>query len=238
MAKKPLAAFKKSIAPRNRTPKSSGLSGLLSNPSCPKEIGDVVIPGAASYVVHRGVTQAIENRLGGAALARGILERNISTGVALTLLFGAWYAGRKVKSLGKYQAGMLVGTTISTLQHLLSKYMPKLGLLLGLQPADAAPAQASLGGTQRGPHAPMGALPRRKRTRFVSPGEIDGERRNEEVLEAQAQADYSSVSDYSNDYAPVESDEYSGGVSNDEVASIVDETADVQDDYGNGIFAQ
>lgn len=189
-----------------------------------------ILPAAASYATARLVGRIIRMTVG-AKVAGGRFERHFGPLGNLTALLAAYYSSKKVNAMRQYQQEMILGAGIALFQSLLETYIPALGHLIDVGPQAAQlPAAVRAKTGLAGAHQEM----RPRRTRYVSPGELDSEKAiyNERVAQAQAQNVHSE--------AQVVDDEYpqsavNGGIEYvDEIDEIVGQGEDA-DLYG-GVF--
>jgi len=129
-----------------------------TNPPLVEDVTMMILPGLGSYAATRLTGRLLraflEKRLPKVAPHLGPVG-NLGAFVAL------WFAAHKVRRLQRYHTPIVVGAGIALVQAIIQTYLPRLGLLL-----DAAPVQ-----TVATPQATSG-VPRRRRMRYVVPGEI------------------------------------------------------------------
>jgi len=109
------------------------------------EVTDVILPGFAGFAAARFATRM-------ATIAVGKrwpkFARHAGALASLSVLGFSWFGAGRIKAISKYQDGLLLGSSIGTLQTLIQTYIPKLGWIVAeVAPAElAAPAAGALSG--------------------------------------------------------------------------------------------
>lgn len=116
---------RKSKKSRSSSNPKSAVMGFMSGQL--KDLGGQLLPVVLAYIAARVTSRLAYNVVGSRV---GALSKHVSPAVNLALLFGSGWAMSKSKTLQRHKDEVAIGFAISTIQTLLSVYLPGIGRLL------------------------------------------------------------------------------------------------------------
>lgn len=233
--KKPsgLHLFKKTVAarkPRRRKNPETAVpvrsATRRSNPPITTDLVQSIVPAVGSYAATRLTGRIMRNFVGGRFPT---WQKHFGPLGNVLAFIASWVLSHKWRRLERYHTPIVVGSGIALVQSLVQTYLPGLAHLIDAEPA------GQWEGYQLTKPSPSGAVNdfrRRKRVRYVSPGELASEEAQAQVMQEDHAATEGAAEE--SDEAP---EQITDGVSEVSPDNLLADNEELTDLYG-GVFAQ